>query len=101
MYKEVTDINKIPSTTLLRKAVFYSERAYTDKIFQGQIQKNWAPKIKHLSLFKNIEERKEIDFITYEKLHNKSIKTPILNKETISLSKIETLKNKSGYRIYS
>ena len=71
------------------------------KIFQGEIQKNWASKIKHLSLFKNIQERKKIDFITYEKLHNKSIKTPILNKETISLSKIETLKNKSGYRIYS
>tara|TARA_R110001583_G_scaffold16358_3_gene67125 strand:- start:235 stop:978 length:744 start_codon:yes stop_codon:yes gene_type:complete len=40
MYKEVTDINKIPSTTLLRKAVFYSERAYTDKIFQGQMISN-------------------------------------------------------------
>ncbi len=70
------------------------------KIFQGVIQKNWLLKIKHLSLFKTIEERKNIDFITYEKLHNKSIDNPISNKESISLDRIETIKNKTGYRIY-
>tara|TARA_B100000900_G_C20574244_1_gene714632 strand:+ start:369 stop:1742 length:1374 start_codon:yes stop_codon:yes gene_type:complete len=71
------------------------------KIFQGQIQKKWKSKINHLSLFKDIDNRASIDFITYEKLHNKSIKEPICKKETISLKSVEVKENKSGYRIYN
>ena len=71
------------------------------KIFQGEIQKNWSSKIKHLDLFKSISSRKEIDFETYEKLHNKEITNPIINKESISLERIESIENKTGYRIYN
>jgi hydroxymethylglutaryl-CoA synthase len=71
------------------------------KIFQGEIQKNWSSKIKHLDLFKSISSRKEIDFSTYEKLHNKEITDPIINKESIALDRIESIENKTGYRIYN
>lgn len=71
------------------------------KIFQGEIQKNWSTKIKHLDLFKSISSRKEIDFETYEKLHNKEITDPIIDKESISLERIESIENKTGYRIYN
>lgn len=71
------------------------------KIFQGVIQKNWSTKIKHLDLFKSISSRKEIDFETYEKLHNKEITDPIIDKESISLERIESIENKTGYRIYN
>ncbi len=71
------------------------------KIFQGEIQKNWSTKIKHLDLFKSISSRKGIDFETYEKLHNKEITDPIIDKESISLERIESIENKTGYRIYN
>lgn len=71
------------------------------KIFQGEIQKNWSTKIKHLDLFESISSRKEIDFETYEKLHNKEITDPIIDKESISLERIESIENKTGYRIYN
>lgn len=71
------------------------------KIFQGEIQKNWSTKIKHLDLFESISSRKEIDFEIYEKLHNKEITDPIIDKESISLERIESIENKTGYRIYN
>jgi hydroxymethylglutaryl-CoA synthase len=71
------------------------------KIFQGEVQKNWSSKIKHLDLFKSISSRKEIDFSTYEKLHNKEITDPIINKESIVLDRVESIENKTGYRIYN
>ena len=67
----------------------------------GEIQKNCSTKIKHLDLFKSISSRKEIDFETYEKLHNKEITDPIIDKESISLERIESIENKTGYRIYN
>ena len=70
------------------------------KIFEGKICKNWKSKISHLNLFRNLEERKIIDFNNYEKLHNGSIDKPIYIDESIVLDKIDNRENKVGFRHY-
>ncbi len=50
------------------------------KVFEGEIQPNWAKAIAKVKLFETLEESTEIDFETYEKLHKKerhfSVKFP-------------------------
>ena len=48
------------------------------KVFEGIIQENWAHKIAKTQFFEVLEKRTPIDFITYEKLHKKELKTPVL-----------------------
>ncbi len=71
------------------------------KVFEGVVSKNWQNQIKHLNLFKELNERHIIDFETYEKLHNNAISEPILNTDTIVLSGISDQENKKGFRMYS
>jgi hydroxymethylglutaryl-CoA synthase len=70
------------------------------KIFEGRIAKDWRSKICGLEVFKKLEERKLIDFETYEKLHNGSLKIPISNNKNIVLERIDDQENKVGFRHY-
>lgn len=70
------------------------------KIFEGKICKNWKSKISHLKIFENLDNRKVIDFNTYEKLHNGSIDKPICIDKSIVLDKIDNRENKIGFRHY-
>ena len=70
------------------------------KIFEGKICKNWKSKISHLNIFENLDNRKVIDFNTYEKLHNGSIDKPIYIDKNIVLDKIDNRENKVGFRHY-
>ena len=70
------------------------------KIFEGRIADNWRSKISGLEVFKKLEERKLIDFDTYEKLHNGNIDKPIYIDKSIVLDKIDNRENKIGFRHY-
>jgi hydroxymethylglutaryl-CoA synthase len=70
------------------------------KIFEGRIAKDWRSKISGLEVFKKLEERNLIDFETYEKLHNGSLKKPISNHKNIVLERIDDQENKVGFRHY-
>lgn len=61
------------------------------KVFEGEIQPEWQKNILKTSLFETLENRSEIDFNTYEKLHKKELKTAVLSpKNEFILSHIET-----------
>ena len=70
------------------------------KIFEGTVAENWKNKINTINVFESLNNRKLVDFETYEKLHNSAIKTPILNNDAIVLTGIETKENKQGFRYY-
>jgi len=70
------------------------------KIFEGRVADNWQSKISGLEVFKKLEERKLIDFDTYEKLHNGSLKKPISSYQNIVLERIDDQENKIGFRHY-
>ena len=70
------------------------------KIFEGKIAKDWQSKISGLDVFKKLDQRKLIDFETYEKLHNGSLKKPISNHQNIVLDRIDDQENKVGFRHY-
>ena len=71
------------------------------KIFEGTIESTWKNKIKNSGLFDALEERKEVDVSTYEKLHKNIITTPVsesINK--IKLSSIQNGEFTRGLRTY-
>ena len=70
------------------------------KIFEGRVADNWRSKISGLEVFKKLEERKLIDFDTYEKLHNGSLEKPISSYQNIVLERIDDQENKVGFRHY-
>ena len=71
------------------------------KIFEGIIQKNWIDKVKHLNLFKNLNNRKKISVDVYEKLHKSKITSNINNNNgIIKLSKISNAEFTEGLRNY-
>ena len=39
------------------------------KVFEGQVQEGWQEVVQGFRLSQKLEERKEIDYETYEKLH--------------------------------
>lgn len=49
------------------------------KVFEGTIEENWPSKIEKTKLFEVLANRTPIDFETYEKLHKKELKNPVLN----------------------
>ncbi len=71
------------------------------KILEGKISNHWKNKVNRLSIFNSLKERKYINFLTYEKLHNNVIDKPIFKNKAIVLKKIETQENKEGFRIYN
>ena len=71
------------------------------KIFEGIIEKNWIDKVKHLNLFKNLNNRKKISVDVYEKLHKSKITSNINNNNgIIKLSKISNAEFTEGLRNY-
>lgn len=59
------------------------------KVFEGQIQPGWREAIQAVELFQTLEQRKAIDFYTYEKLHKKEITVPVGTPQGFVLEKIE------------
>jgi 3-hydroxy-3-methylglutaryl CoA synthase len=51
--------------------------------------------------FNHLENRTEIDFATYEKLHKRSLTQPLTEAKGARLVKIETEGNLYGYRRYA
>ena len=71
------------------------------KIFEGIIEKNWIDKVKHLNLFKNLNNRKKISVDVYEKLHKSKITSNINNNNgIIKISKISNAEFTEGLRNY-
>ncbi|MDT0558549.1 hydroxymethylglutaryl-CoA synthase [Ichthyenterobacterium sp. W332] len=71
------------------------------KVFEGIVTKDWKAKIQHLDVFTELENRKVIDFETYEKLHNSSISKSVNKTKNIVLAGISTEENKEGFRYYN
>lgn len=72
------------------------------KVFEGNLTENWQQQILKTNLFETLQNRTAIDFETYEKLHKKEIKEPILKaKSEFILDFIETENpNLKGARYY-
>ncbi|MEZ4854482.1 hydroxymethylglutaryl-CoA synthase family protein [Flavobacterium sp.] len=68
------------NTTLLHNKVGFI--AYgsgsKSKVFEGNLMPNWQNNILKTQLFEVLENRTPIRFETYEKLHKKELKTPVL-----------------------
>lgn len=64
------------------------------KVFEVQVEATWQEVVRKISLFETLEESKEIDFKTYEKLHKKELKKSVLKpKKEWILDKIESEKS--------
>lgn len=60
------------------------------KVFEGIVQLDWKSAIAKVQLFENLKNSIEIDFKTYEKLHKKELKSPVLQpKQEWVLDRIE------------
>lgn len=72
------------------------------KVFEGTICEDWKKQTAQIQLNEKLNNRTEIDFDTYEKMHQKKLKTNILNpKNQFYLKKIENeLPNLLGARYY-
>ncbi|MDG2372016.1 MAG: hydroxymethylglutaryl-CoA synthase [Flavobacteriaceae bacterium] len=71
------------------------------KIFEGIIQDNWKEKVKFSKLFEVLNNRIDIDFETYEKLHKNQIADPIFSlNNSIKVSSIQTGEFTKGLRNY-
>ncbi|GGB84710.1 hydroxymethylglutaryl-CoA synthase [Flavobacterium suaedae] len=51
------------------------------KVFEGTVQKGWAEAAQKAHLFETLEQSREIDFETYQKLHKKEQRTSIQQPE--------------------
>lgn len=70
------------------------------KVFNGVVQDNYLNKVKGLDLFNTLNNRKAIDFKTYEQLQKKALKSP-LNSAELKLKNIGKEANDLGYRYYT
>ena len=70
------------------------------KVFQGEIQPNWASKIESVKLFEYLENRTSIDVDTYEKIHRSQLEQPVFNGSKIALDYVETEATNYGLRRY-
>lgn len=59
------------------------------KVFEGTLQSNWKTQIAKVNLFSYLENRKEIDFVTYEQLHKKELSTALGQPQGFILDSIE------------
>jgi len=48
------------------------------KVFEAEVSQNWQNQIGKINLFETLENRKAIDFETYEKLHKKELKQSVI-----------------------
>ena len=71
------------------------------KIFEGTLENQWEEIIKGLDLFKKLEDRIQIDIVSYEKLHNNEMILPLdTSSKSIKLDKIESEELIVGLRKY-
>lgn len=72
------------------------------KVFEGVVQLDWKLAVAKVKLFETLKKSVEIDFETYEKLHKKELKTPVLQpKQEWVLDRIEKeIPNLIGARYY-
>ena len=70
------------------------------KVFQGEIQPNWASKMESVKLFEHLENRTSIDVDTYEKIHRSQLEQPVFNGSKIALDYVETEETNYGLRRY-
>lgn len=59
------------------------------KVFEGILQSEWKTQIAKVNLFSYLENRKEIDFSTYEQLHKKELCTAVGQPQGFILDSIE------------
>lgn len=59
------------------------------KVFEGTLQSDWKTQIAKVNLFSYLENRKEIDFVTYEQLHKKELSTAVGQPQGFILDSIE------------
>lgn len=59
------------------------------KVFEGTLQSDWKTQIAKVNLFSYLENRKEIDFETYEQLHKKELSTAVGQPHGFILDSIE------------
>lgn len=59
------------------------------KVFEGTLQSDWKTQIAKVNLFSYLENRKEIDFETYEQLHKKELSTAVGQPHGFVLDSIE------------
>jgi len=71
------------------------------KVFSGTIQTDFMHGLDGVRPFNHLENRTEIDFATYEKLHKRSLTQPLTEAKGARLVKIETEGNLYGYRRYA
>lgn len=61
------------------------------KVFAGKVGKSWREVVQKWNVFENLENRKAIDFETYEKLHRKQLESSVNSDyKGFGLNKIET-----------
>ena len=71
------------------------------KVFEGTIAKDWKSRVSHLQLFRRLDERKAIDFATYEKLHSNKCASPVGKVEGFRLEDAGNLYPAMGIRKYT
>lgn len=71
------------------------------KVFEGQIESKWKEKIKDSQLFATLENRKEISFDTYVKLHKNQLNNAVNRTNAIQLQNIEKSPSNIGLRQYA
>ena len=59
------------------------------KVYEGILQTEWKTQIAKVNLFSYLENRKEIDFETYEQLHKKELSTVVGQPQGFILDSIE------------
>ena len=70
------------------------------KVFTGTIQPGWHKVIQKQNVFNTLDQRKAIDFKTYESLHKKEINTPIIHSKHLYLDRIGNSGTEHGFRFY-
>ena len=71
------------------------------KVFSGIIQVDFMNGLDGVRPFNHLENRTEIDFATYEQLHQRRLISPLTEAKGARLVKIETEGNLYGYRRYA
>jgi len=71
------------------------------KVFEGTINPGWRSMINESKLFEELAQRVEINFTTYEQLHNNQLSKPIVAKSGIYLENAGNIYPSTGIRTYT
>ena len=70
------------------------------KVFSGIVQPNYLEHLEGVRPFDHLENRTQIDFATYEKLHQRALTAPVSTPSGVGLASIGTEGVQLGYRSY-